>query len=529
MEKADFKNHMNSIPKPSIVTSTDINSEIISDTLEGKNDLNSQHYLEPQLEEPKLNIQQNTSNNLIDHDPDEVWKIVKEHIRMHVSPREFTAWYTGVFIEKISNGVATISCDNSMKREWIESYHKNFIKTKIGEIIGYKPDLMITIRSSGINEEVSKDTKYEYYDPNNVGQQSLFSTGNQNTNNSTRTQTVNSNLNPKYLLNNFVVGKSNQLAYAVAESVVNEPGTVYNPLFFYGPSGVGKTHLMQAIGNAILHRNNGAKVLYVPIETFLNEMIEAIRTNKNDEFRKKYRPADVLIIDDIQFISNYIKTQEELFNTFNALYESNKQIVIASDRPPHEIDNLPERLRTRFQGGMVVDIQSPDLETRIAILQQEVRNGNIEIPSEIILFIAQNVENSVRELEGAITKVITLSKINQQVPDLDDVAKMLQVDIDSKRKRVSTNDVINVVADVFDVTPMDIKGKRRTAYVALARQIVMYLLREELEMPLEKVAQQVNRKDHTTVLHACEKISELINKDQRIKEKIEKCKSVFSA
>lgn len=465
------------------------------------------------------------------YDPDELWKIVKEYLRMNISQREITVWYTDVYLEKLENGVATLSCDNSMKREWIESNHKSFIRNKLEELIGYKPDLMITIRTSANSKK--KGDGYEYWTPDSE-QQNLFSGQaepvSSNVNSSPSSNDVTKlNLNPKYMMSNFIVGNSNQLAYAVAESVVNSPGTAYNPVFYYGPSGVGKTHLMQAIGNAVIRRIPQAKIHYVPIETFMNEMIEAIRTNKNEDFRKKYRPADVLIIDDIQFISTYKKTKEELFNTFNALYEANKQIIIASDRPPHEIDNLPDRLRTRFQGGMVVDIQAPDLETRIAILQQEAKDKKVEVPKDILMFIAQNIENSVRELEGAINKVLTIAQINGRFPSMEEVAKMLQLDLDSKRRRVRPEDVINIVSEVFDVTPKEIKGTRRTAYVALARQVVMYLLRDELELPLEKVAAHVNRKDHTTVLHACDKVESLIEEDQRIKGKIEECRVIFTA
>lgn len=535
MHKADFNSHINSIPKPDHLSNNPSTSES-----QFNNFSYSEAEYEPVSEHSHVigsvitnDNNMETNSGQLNHDPEEIWKIVKEHLRMHISPRDMTVWYTGVYLENISNGVATLSCDNAMKREWIESYNKSFIRNKLEEVIGYKPDLMITLRSSATQanaKKEEKDSPYEYFDPNS-DQGSLFSSGNANRTTVTETPEVkpNNNLNPKYLISNFIVGNSNQLAHAVAEGVIENPGTGYNPVFYYGPSGVGKTHLMQAIGNALVRRNPTAKVLYVPIETFMNEMIEAIRTNKNEEFRQKYRPADLLIIDDIQFISTFKKTKEELFNTFNALYEANKQIIIASDRQPHEIENLPDRLRTRFQGGMVVDIQAPDLETRIAILQQEMKNNKAEIPNEIVIFIAQNVENSVRELEGAITKVITLAKVTRQIPTIEEVARMLQVDVESKRRRVKPKDVIDTVSDVFDVTPKDIKGNRRTAYIALSRQVVMYLLRVELELPLEKVAQHVNRKDHTTVLHACDKIEKLLKEDTRLKERVEECKSIFAS
>ena len=504
MEKLDFKTKSDNLPQPEIVQKGIVSSK----------------------KETASNSKESNSNN----DPDEVWKILKEQLRMHVSERDMNIWYKNVYLEKIENGVAELSCKSSLEREWIESNHRAFLRNKIEEVIGYKPDLIVSIRSSAPSSQSQKD-KYEYFDPKQTqaGQQGLFSSDDDVNSSSqdSNSSSLETNLNPKYMLSNFIVGTSNQLAHAVSESVVENPGTSYNPVFFYGPSGVGKTHLMQAIGNALLRRNPSFKVVYVPIETFMNDMIEAIRTRKNEEFRQKYRPVDLLMIDDIQFISTLKKTKEELFNTFNALYQANKQIVIASDRPPKEIENLPDRLRTRFEGGMVIDIQSPDLETRLAILQQQLREQKTSVPNEVVMFIAQNVESSVRELEGAIIKVITHTKFTGKVPTVESVAEMLQLDIDSKRKRLKPEKIISVVSDVFNIQPKDIRGKRRTAHIALARQTVMFFLREELELPLEQIARLVNRKDHTTVLHACNKIEELCANDSRMQERVVKCKDML--
>lgn len=476
-------------------------------------------------------------------DVDEVWKILREMIKMHNSERTMSLWYKDAYLEKIENGVAYLSVQNAVQRDWIQDNNRNLICNQIESVIGYKPELMISVRKS-IKREDEPGSSYEYFDPNerkvDSDQTNLFNGAPQSSNqsavqssaqgsnlNQVQQPVYNTNLNPKYTLDNFIVGSSNQLAHAVAEGVVGKLGTGYNPLFYYGPSGVGKTHLMQAIGNEVLAKDPTLKIIYVSIETFMNEMIEAIRMRKNEEFRQKYRPVDVLMIDDIQFISTYKKTQEELFNTFNSLYQNNKQIVIASDRPPKEIDNLPDRLRTRFEGGMVVDIQAPDYETRVAMLRQQVHLSGIAIPDEILYFIAHNVEGSVRELEGAINKVITKKKFTGVEPTDIEVAKMLQVDVDSKRKRIKPNMVIDAVCNVFDISVRELKGKRRTAYIALARQTAMYLLREELELPLEKIANELNRKDHTTVLHACNKVDELIITDDRYKEKVDRCKALL--
>lgn len=534
MRKTDFNEHLETIPKPSIMEGqSDRYNRGKSGTnifAQASDFLNNQNI---QTTEVDGNLHETVIPQVINstHDPDEIWKLVFEYLRMGNSERTMKAWYSDVYIEKIENGVVMISCSNPIAQEWIQSNHQTLIKKKIENLVGYNVELMFMIRSSvkHLEGNDSKDDKYEYHDPSNSGeQQSLFSSQSTYVTSSVSANPhKKSNLNPKYIMSNFIVGSGNQLAHAVSEAVISNPGGAYNPVFFYGPSGVGKTHLMQSIGNAILADNPNANIIYVPIESFMNDLIESIRTRKNEEFRQRYRQADLLIIDDIQFISTYKKTREELFNTFNALYQSNRQIVIASDRPPKEIDDLPERLRTRFEGGMVVDIQAPDLETRIAILQQKANESDVRVPEETIMFIAQNIESNVRELEGAMTKIITQSKFTKSDLSIEDVAKMLQLDLETKRKRIQPDKIITTVSEIFSVTPRELKGKSRTAQIALARQSAMYLMREELELPLDKVARLLNRKDHTTVIHACSKVCTLIDEDQKMRERIELCKSLL--
>ena len=278
------------------------------------------------------------------------------------------------------------------------------------------------------------------------------------------------------------------------------------------------------MGNEVIKNDPHKAVVYVSIEQFLNEMITSIRSKKEQTFREKYRKVDLLIIDDIQFVESYPKTQEALFHTFNTLYQSNKQIVLAADRPPSEIKNLTDRLRTRFEGGVVADIGAPDYETRMAILQQIIEEKKVDIPNDYLKMIAENIQSNVRELEGALNKILSLARLGE-LPTFEEAAKILQVDIESKRKKITPKKVIDTVSEVFEVKISEIKGKRRTAYVALSRQVVMYILRTELELPLEKVAREVNRKDHTTVLHACEKIDRMIEEDSRFAEKVQTCKT----
>lgn len=473
-----------------------------------------------ELEKPIIRGDRDVRENTPEFDLDAIWKIVSENIRMYVSPRQFSTWFKGVYLESIENGIAQISCDQGFKREWIESYHRSLITRSLTQATGQRLDFVITVRSS-LKDTPKAIKDIEVTDTNTPN---IFSEIQEKIVKDKNELVRSAQLNPKYLFNNFIVGSHNALAHAVAESVTKELGTLYNPVFFYGPTGVGKTHLMQAIGNEVLNKYPDKKVIYVPIEQFLNELIDSIRNRTNEKFRKKYREIDLLIIDDIQFVETYPKTQEELFHTFNTLYQSNKQMIMAADRPPKEIKNITDRLRSRFSGGMVADLQSPDYETRIAILQQIAAEQGTSLERDVLELIAKNVENNVRELEGAAIKVISLQRLGTN-PTLDMIAKALQVDIESKRKRIKPERIIEVVCETFDVTSKDLKGKRRTAYLATARQVVMYMLRNELGLPLEKVAREVNRSDHTTVLHACEKIEEMIKDDSRFKDKIDLCKS----
>ncbi len=454
-------------------------------------------------------------------DPDALWRSAKENIKLMIGVEEFRNIFGTSYIESINNGVAQISCDTALKREKILRDYQFALKDALKKSCGQNLEVEINLRETNV---ARNKIKYEYHDPTGVVQSvDLFSAA-ENEQHQKEENLKKAQLNPKYVFSNFIVGSNNRLADAVAEAVVDNLGEAYNPVFFYGNTGVGKTHLMQAIGNEVINRYPNKKVVYISIEQFLNEMVEAIRTKRNEDFRNKYRAVDLLIIDDVQFVETYPRTQEELFHTFNTLYQANKQIVLASDRPPKEIKNITDRLRSRFEGGMVADIQAPDYETRLAILEQHIieRNLKIEIPKEYLELIAKNIENNIRELEGALTKVISLFKLGMN-PTYEDIGKLLQIDLESKRKKISPAKVMKCVSDVFDVKLVDIKGNRRTAYVAQCRQIVMYILRNELAMPLERVAQEVNRKDHTTVLHACEKIKALREKDSHFNEKMETC------
>ena len=333
------------------------------------------------------------------------------------------------------------------------------------------------------------------------------------------------NLNPKYTFDTFVVGSNNNLAHAAALAVAESPGEIYNPLFIYGGVGLGKTHLMHAIAHFILKNDPKAKILYVTSETFTNELIDAIR-NKNNitttEFREKYRNNDVLLIDDIQFIIGKESTQEEFFHTFNTLYESKKQIIISSDKPPKEIETLEERLRSRFEWGLTVDIQSPDYETRMAILRKKEEMEGYNIDNEVIKYIATHVKSNIRELEGALTKIVALSRLNKCDITLQ-LAEQALKDIISpgSQREVTAELILQIVADHFGLTPLDITSQRRSKEIVYPRQITMYLCRSMMDIPLQSIGKVLGGRDHTTIIHGCEKIAADLKKDDSLKNTIE--------
>ena len=333
------------------------------------------------------------------------------------------------------------------------------------------------------------------------------------------------NLNPKYTFDTFVVGSNNNLAHAAALAVAESPGEIYNPLFIYGGVGLGKTHLMHAIAHFILKNTPDAKILYVTSETFTNELIDAIRNKNNTtttEFREKYRNNDVLLIDDIQFIIGKESTQEEFFHTFNTLYESKKQIIISSDKPPKEIETLEERLRSRFEWGLTVDIQSPDYETRMAILRKKEELEGYNIDNEVITYIATNIKSNIRELEGALTKVMAYSRLNKCEINLKMAEEALKDIISPGAQREVTPElIIQIVAEHFGLTPQDIASQKRTKEIVYPRQIAMYLCRDMLATPLQTIGSFLGGRDHTTIIHGADKISSVLKKVETLRNTIE--------
>lgn len=333
------------------------------------------------------------------------------------------------------------------------------------------------------------------------------------------------NLNPRYTFDTFVVGANNNLAHAASLAVAESPAEIYNPLFIYGGVGLGKTHLMHSIGHFILKNNPQAKVLYVTSEKFTNELIDAIR-NKNNisttEFREKYRNIDVLLIDDIQFIIGKESTQEEFFHTFNTLHEAKKQIIISSDKPPKDIETLEERLRSRFEMGLTVDIQSPDYETRMAILRKKEELEGYNIDNEVIKYIASNIKSNIRELEGALTKIVALSKLNKKEINIELAEEALKDLISPNAAREITAElIIKVVAEHFGITTIDIASQKRNKDIVYPRQIAMFLCREMTATPLQTIGKYLGNRDHTTIIHGIEKIEAELDKNDSLKNTLE--------
>lgn len=458
---------------------------------------------------------------LVDSQRDEVWKIALAQIEVKLdSPTHFRTWFTGTKLIEVSSGRAVIGVRNSYTAEWLRRKHQDMIEATLSYVSGEKLKVEYKISDELANTptptfkaepEKLKTQTPSLLDSNQAGSNQLYNS------------LSSAKINVKYSFENFVVGSSNQMAYAAAQAVAEKPGEVYNPFFIYGRTGLGKTHIAHSIARRLLERNPEQKIIYVPAETFLNEMVSAIKSGKTKQFRDKYRDiANLLIIDDIQFISDWERTQTEFFNTFNVLQGAGKQIVIISDRAPEELENLTPRLKSRFQGGIVVDVARPDFEHRLAILERKMTTlGVTEVSREILNFIAKNITDNVRELEGALQKVVLMKNlIRDHEITLDEVAKQLGRDTLTKRKKVSVPQVIKLVAKEFDLSVVDLKGSRRTKEVAMARQVCMYLLREELHYKLEEIAKFLNRKDHTTIIHGIEKVKSMRLVDESFRNQL---------
>lgn len=403
-----------------------------------------------------------------------------------------------------------VAAPNEFARDWLEGQYSQLISGLLYEIIGEELNVKFIIPP-----QQEKDGEAVPAVKNNVRDNET-------------TDFYQSMLNPKYTFDTFVIGSGNRFAHAASLAVAEAPANAYNPLFIYGGVGMGKTHLMHAIGHYVVEHNPTAKVVYLSSEKFTNEFINSIRDNKAVDFRNKYRTADVLLIDDIQFLAGKEQTQEEFFHTFNTLHEESKQIVISSDRPPKEIPTLEDRLRSRFEWGLITDITPPDLETRIAILRKKAKADGLDIPNEVMLYIANQIDTNIRELEGALIRVVAYSSLTNKDINADLAAEALKSIIPSSKPKVVTIlDIQKTVGAEYNVKLEDFKAKKRTQSIAFPRQIAMYLSREMTDFSLPKIGEEFGGRDHTTVIHAHEKISKMLASDSEFQSKIDEIRETL--
>lgn len=408
----------------------------------------------------------------------------------------FDTWLKSLKFLTDQDQTLFLEVSNDFSRDWILDKYLDLIKQSLFSLSGVEWEVRLLLPGEEIKAAPLID---EYSDDS---QESLT------------TPRGHEKLNPKYTFESFVVGESNKFAHAASLAVAEAPARAYNPLFIYGGVGLGKTHLMHAIGHFVLDNYPHMNVLYVTSEHFTNDMINAIRDDKTAEFRNRYRNIDVLLVDDIQFLAGKERTQEEFFHTFNALHEANKQIVLSSDRPPKDIPTLEDRLRSRFEWGLITDIQAPDFETRIAILDKKARLENIKLSTDVLSFIAENIHSNIRELEGALIRVMAFSSLTNRPVTVDLAAEALKEILSIvKKNRIEIADIQRTVADYYNIEISDMKAKKRSRAIAFPRQVAMYLSRELTDYSLPKIGEAFGGRDHTTVLHAYEKISDNIQQD----------------
>ncbi len=459
----------------------------------------------------------------------ELWQAVLGELELKLSKANFTTWFKNTFITKFDNTEATVAVPNTFTKTWLEKkYHKDIILS-LQNITGgnikaiyYNVELKNPdTQPFSINEPTGSSTTkaQEESVPTSSAESSYAQFS------STSDSTVimgDITLNPKYKFGSFVVGKHNELAHAAAQAVASQPGTAYNPLFIYGGVGLGKTHLLQAIGNAIVERDTRSRIMYVSCERFTNEFIESVKTGHANEFKDRYRNVDVLLIDDIQFITNKERTQEEFFHTFNHLQQHNKQIVVSSDRPPKAIPTLEQRVLSRLESGMMADVGAPDVETRVAILETKCNEKSFSMGRDLLLHIANTISSNVRELEGALIKVIAYHQFKNLEPSIETITPILVSYQPAQiKKTITPRQLIQTVASYYDLQTEDLLGKSREKRLAFPRQIIMYIMREEMKSSFPAIGSELGGRDHTTAMHAHGKIRGELTVDEKLQRDIE--------
>lgn len=451
---------------------------------------------------------------------DEIWQSVLGELELSISKASFTTWFKNTYIIKIESGNTTIAVPNGFTKRWLENkYNENILEALNNTIKDEEiKTLDFTISHNKIEVENNDTVNIKDIDKKVLEQ---------NNGKTEPVEYVNTplTLNPKYNFENFITGKQNELAKAASTAVAKNPGRVYNPLFLYGEVGLGKTHLMQSIANYIKEKFPKYKLAYISSEHFTNEYIKSIQSGKTEDFKRKYRELDILLVDDIQFMKGQERTQEEFFHTFNNLYQQNKQIVISSDRPPKSLPAIEQRLTSRFESGMIADIGHPDLETRMAILKSKIQEKNItlQIPENAISQIAEIAKSNVRELEGALNRVVAVHQLNNQKVTVESIKDVLgNIVTKQKENALTTKKIIKIVSEYFDIPVGDITGNCRRKELVNPRQICMYLMRTELNRSYPSIGQEMGGRDHTTAIHGSNKVLEDLKTNEKIKEDIER-------
>ncbi len=436
----------------------------------------------------------------MDTSPEQLWLQVLERLQLQLSRPTFETWIKTASAEQLENNCLVIRTPNPFARNWLQKYYIKTIADVVQDILGQPVEIQLMVTGEDENSQ-NGETDLSWSLP-------VLTSGSET---SSTHQPRPSELNPKYIFSRFVVGSNNRMAHAASLAVAESPGREFNPLFLCGGVGLGKTHLMQAIGHFRLEKSSDAKIFYVSTEQFTNDLIAAIRKDSMQSFREHYRAADVLLVDDIQFIEGKEYTQEEFFYTFNTLHEAGKQVVLASDRPPNQIPRLQERLCSRFSMGLIADIQPPDLETRMAILQKKAEYENMRLPRAVIEYIATSYTSNIRELEGALIRAVAYISISGLPMTVENIAPILNPP--TPKVQASPDTILMTVADAFNVSIEDLKSNSRRREISWSRQIGMYLMRQHTELSLPRIGEEFGGKDHTTVMYSCDKIAQLREND----------------
>ena len=444
----------------------------------------------------------------------QLWDNVLEHVQGNISGANFSTWFKDTFIARQEAGTIYISVPNQFVRDWVKNKYHSLILRTLRSLSSDVRGVEYIISKQRPGEALEHQQQAEpAFVPGELPLQNLYIS-------------KEDNLNPRYTFDSFVVGAFNELAFAAAQAIIKNLGQTYNPYLVYGRTGHGKTHLIQAIGNEVKKQAPDTKIFYTTSEKFAQDLVNALRSNKITGFKEKYRKYDMLIMDDVQFLSGKEKTQEELFHLFNTLYDNNKQIIFSSDQHPHYIQNLEERLQSRFGAGMIVDISAPDKESRVAIVKAKAQSNNFMIEDSVAEYVASSIEGNVRELEGALNTIICQSQLKKKDLSLAEVKAALKNNV-KPRRVIPVEDVVRLVADYYNIDTESIYKKTRKKEVVRPRQLIMYLLREDFSMPYPAIGQKIGRRDHTTVIHSYEKVKKDLENNNTLAQEIEQIRSMI--